>query len=105
LKFKKFLIYFLTVYFMALTNLWGDEGKDLFIKNCANCHKSGGSAPVINPADKAGEIWKKYFSRGRHPDNEKMMSSIGEENSKKILNYLMNNAADSEHPEAAIIPK
>ena len=87
------------------TSIFAANGKQLFIKNCLNCHRNGGKAAPVNPADKAGRVWKRYFKRGRHADNDKLISSIGEENFKKILQYLINNAADSDHPEEAVIPK
>ena len=101
---RKILLIFLLFVFPVSVSYAG-EGKQLFIKNCLNCHQSGGKAEPINPADKAGRVWKKYFKRGRHVDNDKLMSSIGKDNFKKILHYLVDNAADSEHPEAAVIPK
>ena len=101
---KKLLFICMLLTFVT-SALYAGEGKQLFIKHCLSCHQSGGKADPVNPADKAGRVWKKYFKRGRHIDNDKLISSIGEENLKKILNYLVDNAADSDHPEAAVIPK
>ena len=101
----KKMIFFLFIFIFISLSVHADNGKQLFIKNCLNCHREGGKAAPVNPADKAGRVWKRYFKRGRHVDNDKLISSIGEENFKKILKYLINNAADSDHPEEAVIPK
>ncbi|WP_267928214.1 hypothetical protein [Desulfolithobacter dissulfuricans] len=29
---------------------------DTFLEKCGNCHRQGGQAPPINPADKAGLV-------------------------------------------------
>ena len=77
-------------------------GKELFLKNCGSCHKTGGKAPPVNPADKAGIVWKKYFKRKRHPVD---ISNISSNEMSGILTYLQNHAADSDQPEAAVIPR
>ena len=78
-------------------------GRDLFVAKCGECHKRGGSAAVINPADKAAIVWKKYFKRRRHPVD--ISSSISNEQLKEILQYLEEHAADSDQPAEAVIPK
>lgn len=75
----------------------------IFINKCGQCHKNGAQAAPINPADKAGLVWIKYFKRQRHPvDLSKLISSSEMEN---VLTYLQEHAADSERPVAAAIPK
>ncbi len=76
---------------------------DLFVAKCGACHKRGGQAPAINPADKAGRVWGKYFRRGRHPVD--LSSSISEDELATIVQYLKDHAADSDQPAAAVIPK
>lgn len=76
---------------------------DVFLERCGSCHKTGGKAPAVNPADKAGVVWAKYFARDRHPGN--LHESISSEDMATILTFLQNHAADSDHPVAAIIPK
>jgi len=73
----------------------------LFVAKCGSCHKSGGQAAVVNPADKAGRVWRKYFKRGRHPVD----MAIGEGDLTAIIDYLADHAADSDQPAAAVIPK
>ena len=76
-------------------------GQDLFVQKCGACHQKGGQAAAVNPADKAGRVWKKYFKRGRHPvDLGIDDASLGE-----IIGYLVGHAADSDQPAAAVIPK
>lgn len=82
---------------VAATNL------DTFLEKCGLCHKNGGKAPAVNPADKAGVVWAKYFKRDRHPGD--LHVSINPEDMADILTFLKNHAADSDHPVAAIIPK
>ena len=76
---------------------------DIFLERCGSCHKNGGKAPPVNPADKAGVVWTKYFARDRHPGD--LIESINSEDMATILTFLQNHAADSDHPVAAIIPK
>ncbi len=75
----------------------------IFIKQCCSCHRAGGEAPPINPADKAGLVWFKYFQRKRHPVN--LGRLIRKKDMHRILLYLKKHAADSEHPVAAAIPQ
>ena len=76
-------------------------GQDLFVGKCGACHKSGGQAASVNPADKAGRVWKKYFKRGRHPVD----MGIDDGTLQDIISYLVDHAADSDQPAAAVIPK
>ena len=77
--------------------------EDLFVEKCGQCHKRGGEAKVLNPADKAGTVWKRFFKRGRHPVD--LSSTISKEELSKIIEYLQNHAADSDQPAAAVIPE
>ena len=79
----------------------GDEA--LFVEKCGSCHKKGGEAAPVNPADKAGSVWVKYFKRNRHPVD--LGSKISAEELQKIVSYLESHAADSDQPAAAVIPK
>ena len=79
----------------------GDEA--LFVEKCGSCHKKGGEATPVNPADKAGRVWVKYFKRHRHPVD--ISSRISPDELKKIVSYLEDHAADSDQPAAAVIPK
>lgn len=76
---------------------------DVFLDKCGACHKQGAAAKPVNPASKAGVVWAKYFNRGRHPEDIK--ATISAQEMKKIIVFLQNHAADSDHPVAAIIPK
>ncbi len=76
---------------------------DVFLVRCGGCHKKDGQAAPVNPADKAGVVWKKYFQRHRHPVD--ISDTITQEEQAQILTFLENHAADSDHPVAAIIPK
>ena len=76
---------------------------DVFLVRCGGCHKKDGQAAPVNPADKAGLVWKKYFQRNRHPVD--ISGTITAEEQDQILTFLENHAADSDHPVAAIIPK
>ncbi|MGV1098336.1 c-type cytochrome [Thiovibrio sp. JS02] len=76
-------------------------GDALFLQSCGACHKKGGQAAVINPADKAGSVWEKYFARGRHPVD----ISLSDADLQSVVAYLTAHAADSDQPAAAVIPK
>ncbi len=93
---------FLLIFLLVGSACWAG-GQELFVKKCGSCHHKGGQAPPINPADKAGLVWKKYFKRRRHPID--LSQHITADELKEILSYLQEHAADSEQPEAAIIPK
>ena len=77
------------------------DNTSLFIAKCGSCHKSGGQAASINPADKAGIVWGKYFKRGRHPVD----MGISDSDLNTIIQYLKDHAADSDQPAMAVIPK
>ncbi len=79
------------------------SGKDMFIAKCGECHKKGGKAAPVNPADKAGRVWEKYFKRNRHPVD--ISGSIGAGDLQQIVKFLKDHAADSDQPAAAVIPK
>ncbi len=79
------------------------DGATLFVQKCGSCHKRGGQAPAVNPADKAGVVWEKYFERGRHPGNLSQSLNNGELGS--VIQYLKAHAADSDQPATAVIPK
>ena len=77
--------------------------ESLFINKCGQCHKRGGEAKVLNPADKAGSVWKRYFKRGRHPVD--LSGKISKDELSSIVQYLQEHAADSDQPAAAVIPE
>lgn len=77
------------------------DGVALFVDKCGACHKKGGQAAVVNPADKAGRVWEKYFARGRHPVDLGMSDG----DLQTVVDYLQAHAADSDQPAAAVIPK
>ncbi len=85
---------------LSVTNV-SARGNTLFLQKCGSCHKSGGQAASVNPADKAGRVWQKYFKRGRHPVD----TGISDGDTAAIINYLVDHAADSDQPAAAVIPK
>ncbi len=85
---------------LSASNIYAG-GADLFIQKCGSCHKSGSAAASINPADKAGRVWQKYFKRGRHPVD----TGISAGDTSAIIEYLVDHAADSDQPAAAVIPK
>jgi len=95
-----------TIILLALVvsvSAWGGGDVDTFVNKCGSCHKKGGEVSPVNPADKAGLVWKKYFKRGRHPVD--LNATINADEMTAILLYLQNHAADSDTPVAAAIPK
>jgi len=75
----------------------------LFVQKCGSCHKRGGQGPAVNPADKAGIVWKKYFDRGRHPVD--LAQTVSDSDLGVVISYLQDHAADSDQPATAVIPK
>jgi len=75
----------------------------VFVNKCGQCHHKNGPATLINPADKAGLVWIKYFKRHRHPVDLDVL--ITDDEMENILDYLQEHAADSKRPVAAAIPK
>ncbi len=100
---KTFLTCAVLLSFLAAVPLLAGDNETVFIQKCGSCHQKGGKADPVNPADKAGLVWKKYFKRNRHPVD--LSGTISEEEMSAILSYLQNHAADSDHPVAAAIPK
>lgn len=88
---------------LAASAAFAGSSPDLFIQKCGACHKRGGEAAPVNPADKAGLVWEKYFKRGRHPVS--VSKSMSDDEFGTVLEYLKDHAADSDQPEAAAIPK
>ena len=79
------------------------DGAALFVQKCGGCHKRGGQTTAVNPADKAGVVWKKYFDRGRHP--VALAQSLNDSELGAVIQYLQDHAADSDQPATAVIPK
>ena len=77
------------------------DGAGLFVAKCGACHKKGGQAAAVNPADKAGRVWQKYFERGRHP----VELGMSEGDLASVVTYLKGHAADSDQPATAVIPR
>ena len=88
---------------LSVTVALAASGSDLFIDKCASCHVNGGEAAPVNPADKAAIVWDKYFKRGRHP--VALEARINDADMEAVIGYLMDHAADSDQPAAAVIPK
>lgn len=88
---------------VMLTPAFADDAAAVFVQKCGVCHKKGGEAAPVNPADKAGVVWSKYFKRGRHPVD--LSVRISSDEMMTILGFLQEHAADSDHPVAAAIPK
>ena len=84
------------------TAAWAASGAALFVQKCGVCHTRGGQASPVNPADKAGLVWEKYFKRGRHPVE---FAQTSEAELEAVIDYLKEHAADSDQPVAAAIPK
>ncbi len=89
------------VVLLSTTAIAGDSS--LFLMKCGGCHKKGGEAAPVNPADKAGVVWKKFFKRGRH--RVELSDHMTSDDLENVIDYLVDHAADSDKPEAAAIPK
>jgi cytochrome c551/c552 len=85
------------------TPAFAADSTAVFVQKCGVCHKKGADATPVNPADKAGVVWAKYFERGRHPVD--LASQINDGDMELILGFLQDHAADSDQPVAAAIPK
>ncbi len=79
------------------------DSEGLFVQKCGSCHLRGGEAAPVNPGDKAGVVWAKYFKRDRHPVD--LSQNISDDEMDVVLDYLEDHAADSAKPQQAAIPK
>ncbi len=103
MKLKLLITLILVLKIISTNGVTLADDKDIFLNKCGSCHRKNGKAPPINPADKAALVWKRYFKRKRHPiDLSKYMTA---EELQQIIKYLQDHAADSDKPEAAVIPK
>lgn len=100
LKFFRLLVITLVILLFSYSSY---ASEDLFVAKCGKCHSAGSGASVLNPADKAGTVWKRYFRRGRHPVD--LSAEISKSEMKQIIQYLKDHAADSDKPAAAVIPE
>ena len=100
---RNFLVLVVIAALLCAAPVWAGDGARLFVSKCGSCHKRGGAAPPVNPADKAAVVWGKYFRRGRHEVD--LSERITDEEMDAILDYLKAHAADSDKPEAAAIPR
>ncbi|MFN2367003.1 MAG: cytochrome c [Desulfurivibrionaceae bacterium] len=101
---KKVSIFLLAFSCLALTaSAWaaGGDGETLFKSRCGACHMRGGAAAPVNPGDKAGRVWVKYFKRDRHPVEIKATEAEME----LIIEFLEKHAADSDQPRMLAIPQ
>ena len=82
--------------------VWAADSSEAFFKEeCGSCHMRGGAAAPVNPGDKAGSVWVKYFKRGRHP----VELDLSPDEVDMIVEYLENHAADSDQPQMSVIPQ
>lgn len=101
---KKVAIFLGAFSWLALTTFaWAGGGSNeaLFLAQCGSCHMKGGAAAPVNPGDKAGRVWVKYFKRQRHPVD----LDVSEDDMDLIIEYLEEHAADSDQPQMLAIPK
>ncbi len=80
------------------------RNQELFIEKCGSCHGKGKEIPTVNPSDYAASQWKNFFKRRKHKRKKDIEHLISQAERHAIRDYLMDNAADSDHPEAAAIP-
>ena len=78
-----------------------NDAETMFKNHCGACHLRGGEAAPVNPGEKAGRVWVKYFKRGRHPAK----LNIPEGEMESIIEYLEDHAADSDQPQMSVIPQ
>ncbi len=80
------------------------DGKQIFLDKCGSCHGTGKEAASINPANMASSQWANYFKRHKHQRKKDISGLISDAELQQTLQYLMQNAADSDYPEIAAIP-
>ena len=97
------LVFVIATALLCAVPVLAGDGARLFVSKCGSCHKRGGAAAPVNPADKAAVVWGKYFRRNRHDVD--LSDRISDAEMDDILAYLKAHAADSDKPEAAAIPK
>ena len=77
------------------------DGETLFKSKCAQCHTSGGEAPVFSPVKFASSQWERFFKREKHKRKKDISGIISSADQESIKQYLINHAADSDLPIAA----
>ena len=79
----------------------------LFKESCKACHSRGDEAGNLAPLTLISMQWKRFFDKKYakthadlvHPETQKPLKEmLDEETLKKLKRFLMDHAADSEHP-------
>ena len=78
-----------------------EDGETLFKSKCAQCHTSGGEAPVFSPVKFASSQWERFFKRNKHKRKKDISGVISSADQESIKQYLIDHAADSDLPVAA----
>lgn len=84
------------------------DGKALYKEYCKPCHGPNAAAGEITPMTLIGEQWERFFAEKLVPshqslsdpahDNRPVLEVITPEILKKIKEFAIEHAADSEHP-------
>ncbi|MDY6853331.1 MAG: cytochrome c [Thermodesulfobacteriota bacterium] len=77
------------------------DGAKLFRSKCGECHHENGEAPAISPVDYASTQWKRFFDREKHTKKKYIGNKVSPSEMRAVKVYLMDHAADSDHPIAA----
>ncbi len=75
-------------------------GQDILISQCGACHRPGGEAPVFAPTKYASRQWGRFFERNTHKRKKDISSYFTSTELKRVKEYLINHAADSDQPVA-----
>ncbi len=76
------------------------DDRRLFVERCGQCHAAGKQAPVFTPIKYAGLQWERFFKRNKHKRKQDISEYVTEAEMKKIAEYLIDHASDSDRPEA-----
>ena len=96
-----FSILLLVFLFNYVISSYCDDGADIFVSKCGRCHCMNGEAPVISPVKYASTQWKRFFERNKHARRKDISKEVSNSEIDCVKQYLMDHAADSDHPIAA----
>lgn len=95
-------VFFIFIFlFIQVNPLFAETGQELFYNNCLKCHRAKNQ--VIAPVDKASSQWRRFFKRNKHQRRYKIDLSpiVSEMGLKKIIDFLIDHASDSDQPQVA----
>lgn len=77
------------------------DGEALFETKCLSCHSKKGEVRIVAPVKYAAIQWERFFKKEKHRRKKEISHLMSQQEKNKIMQYLVNHAADSDRPIAA----